>query len=362
MRILNTYISKEFFRYLGVTLAAFVALYLVGDFIEKVDDYIEHKAAVLDVIAYVMYGLPNVLFLMSPVAVLLATLLSLGTLSRNGELIAMKASGIPLSRIVFPIVAFTGSLALIIFWANDSILPYCNSKAEYYRHVRIEGKPSVVTLKQDKFWFRGPKGEIINIGIIDPEKDIPVCLDVTFYKLDEHFSLVERVDAEFMEWTGEGWELMNGMKYVFGRSVGTKTEKFDKLGVDIPEKPEDFKRMSKLSQEMTFGELKRYIERLKAEGYNPTKFIVDMHGKVSFTLANLVMVLVAIPFSLRSSRSGGMAVSVGICVAVAISYWIIYSFSISLGHAGRFPPFFSAWVANLIFGFAGLFMLMHTDK
>jgi len=362
MRLLNRYIATEFLRYLGITLSAFVVLFLVGDFIEKVDDYIEHNAAVLDVLGYVLYGLPNVLFLMAPVAVLLSTLLSLGMMSRNSEIIAMKSSGIPLVRIVYPVIVMAGLMSLVIFWANDNIIPYCNSKAEYYRRVKIEKKPSVMSLKQDKFWFRGPEGEIINIGIIDFEKEVPLCHDVTFYTLDERFTLTRRIDADLMEWTGSGWELVDGTIYIFNTKGGPNTRMFDRFSVDIPEKPDDFRRMSKLSQEMTFSELKGYIERLKAEGYNPTKYIVDMYGKVSFTLANLIMVIVAIPFSLRSSRSGGMALAVGICVVVAISYWIIYSFSISLGHAGRFPPLFSAWVANLVFGFGGLFMLMHTDK
>jgi len=362
MRLLNRYIGTEFMRYFGITLSAFVVLFLVGDFIEKVDDYIEHRAAVADVAGYILYGLPNIIFLMAPLAVLLSTLLTLGSLSRNSEIIAMKASGIPLSRIVFPILIFACFLSLVIFWANDSILPYCNSKAEYYRRVKIEKKPSAMTLKQDKFWFRGPRGEIINIGLIDFDKEVPVCHDVTFYTLDSHFSLTRRTDAKLMEWTGNSWELEDGVTYTFGKTGGKKFNKFDKLPVNIPEKPGDFKRMSKLSDEMTFSELKSYISRLKAEGYNPVKYVVDMYGKVSFTLANLIMVIVAIPFSLKSSRSGGMALSIGICVVVAISYWLIYSLSISLGHAGRFPPFFSAWVANLIFGFAGLFMLMHTDK
>jgi len=362
VRILTRYILREFVRNFSLALTAFVMLFVIGDFVEKIDDYMEHHAAAGDVAVFMLYQLPKVLFLMAPVAVLLGTLLTLGTLSRNGEVTAMKASGIPLSRVVLPIIAVAGCLSLFIFWANETIIPFCNSRAEYIRNVRINKMPAAPQLKHDKLWFRGPQGEIVNIGLVEFKGDIPICYEVNFYRLDAGFNLVERVDARFMFWTGEGWVLKDGTDYSFGGRTGIQAKRFVERPVDLPEKPDDFKRIEKLSDEMTLSELNRYVSKLRERGYNPVKYLVDLYGKTSFTLANIIMVIVAVPFSLRSNRSGGMAFNVGICIIIAISYWIIYSFSISLGHAGRFPPLFSAWVANLVFGFTGLLMLMQSDR
>lgn len=361
MSILTRYILREFLRNLGLALSAFVLLFLIGDFIEKVDDYIEFKAAAWDVVALILYQLPKVLFLMTPVAVLLATLLTLGGLSRNSEVLAMKASGIPLHRVVMPMFLVAAGLSAVIFWANESVIPRCNARAEYIRHVKIEKKPAAPELKHNKLWFRGPHGEIVNLGLVEFTKNVPVCYGVTFYKLDDAFRLTERVDAERMDWKDEGWTLKSGTVYDFSGGR-IRIDRFAEKRVDLPERPDDFRRVEKLSEEMTFTELKKYITRLREKGYNPLKYVVDLYGKTSFTLANIIMVIVAVPFSLRGSRSGGMAVSVGVCVIIAISYWLIYSFAISLGHAGRFPPLFSAWVANLIFGFTGLFMYISADR
>jgi lipopolysaccharide export system permease protein len=362
MTILTRYILREFTKNLALTLSAFVMLFQIGDFIEKVDDYIEHKAAVMDVVSLILYQLPKVMFLMTPVAVLLSTLLTIGMLSRNNEVVAMKASGIPLFRAVAPILAVAAGLSAVIFWANESVIPYCNTTAEYIKDVRIAKKPEAPALKHDKLWFRGPEGEIINLGLVEFKQNIPTCYSVTFYKLDDAFNLTERVDAAEMDWVDGGWVLKSGTVYGFGDTGRIKMTRFDEKKVNLPEGPEDFKRVDKLSDEMTYTELRKYITRLREKGYNPLKYVVDLYGKTSFTLANIIMVVVAAPFSLRGSRSGGMAVSVGVCVVIAISYWLIYSFSISLGHAGRFPPLFSAWVANLIFGFTGLFMYIHSDR
>ncbi|MBI5191528.1 MAG: LPS export ABC transporter permease LptG [Nitrospirae bacterium] len=362
MRILTRYILREFTRMLLVTLSAFVTLFLIGDFIEKVDDYVEHHAAVLDVAAFILYGLPNIVFLMTPVAVLLSTLLTLGMLSKNSEVIAMKASGIPLYRIAAPMFIVAVCLSAVIFWANETVIPYCNGKAEFTKTVKIEKRPPRPALKHDKLWFRGPKGEIVNIGLVEFVDDLPVCHGVTFYRLDGSFRLVERVDAALMEWVDGRWLLSNGTTYRFHEQGKIEIGSFVSEFVDLPERPDDFKMVERLSAEMNFSELKSYIERLRREGYNPLKYVVDMHGKVSFTLANIIMIIVAIPFSLKTSRSGGMAMGVGVCIVLAISYWLIYSFSMSLGHAGRFPPLFAAWLANMLFGATGLYLLLQKDR
>ncbi len=362
MKILNRYILKEFTRFLAITLSAFLVLFLIGDFIEKVDDYVEHKAQAVDVISYMLYQIPNIAFMVMPLAVLLSTLLSLGLLSKNGEIIAMKAGGLPLHRIVAPIFITALVLSGLLFWANQTVIPYCNAKAEYIKQVKIEKKPARPMLKHDKFWFRGPGGEVVNVGLVEFKSGAPTCYGVTFYRLDKDFNLYQRVDSERMDWEAGKWVLLKGISYDFKPGGGIQMKKFDRLAINLPEKPDDFKRVERLSEEMDFSELQNYIAMLHREGYNPVKYMVDLYGKVSFTLANLIMVIVAVPFSLRTSRSGGMALGVAICVVLAISYWFLYSFSISLGHAGRFPPLFAAWLSNALYCASGIYLYIQADR
>ncbi len=362
MKILHRYILREFARFFAITLSAFLVLFLIGDFIEKVDDFVKHKAAAADVIRYMLYELPNTAFLVMPLAVLLSTLLALGLLSKNGEIIAMKSGGLPLYRIVAPIFLAAAFLSGLLFWANETIIPYCNAKSGYIKQVKIDKKPARPALKHNKFWFRGPGGEVINIGLVDFKSGIPVCYGVTFYRLDNNFNLYQRVDSKTMDWEQGGWVLLKGITYDFKPGGGITMSRFDRLPVNLPERPEDFKRVERLSEEMDLSELQSYIARLRREGYNPVKYLVDLYGKVSFTLANLIMVIVAVPFSLKTSRSGGMALGVAICIILAISYWFLYSFSISLGHAGRFPPLFAAWFANALFCASGIYLYLQADR
>lgn len=362
MKILNRYILKEFSRFFVVTLSAFLVLFMIGDFIEKVDDYVNHQARAVDVISYMLYQVPNITFMVMPLAVLLSTLLSLGLLSKNGEIIAMKSGGLPLYRIVTPIFLTAMVLSGLLFWANQTVIPYCNARAEYIKQVDIDKKPASPVLKHDKFWFRGPGGEVVNVGLVEFKSGVPTCYGVTFYKLDKDFNLYQRVDSQRMVWEAGKWVLLKGVTYNFKTGGGIMMSNFDSMPVNLPEKPEDFKRVERLSEEMDFSQLRNYIAMLHREGYNPVKYMVDLYGKVSFTLANLIMVIVAVPFSLKTSRSGGMALGVAICIVLAISYWFLYSFSISLGHAGRFPPLFAAWLSNALFCASGIYMYIQADR
>lgn len=362
MKLLGRYTLAEFRRFFTITMSAFVLLFVLGDFLEKVDEYVQNKAAVWDVVKYMLYKLPYITFMVTPVAVLLSTLLALGMMSKNGEIIAMKASGIPLYKIVAPIFWTAVLMSGLILWANETVIPFCNAKAEYIRIVKIEKNTMKPSIKHDRLWFRGPNGEIVNINLIDFKDNLPYCYGVTMYRLDKEFRLTQRVDSNSMDWDGSKWILHTGTVYDFDSGGGLSVSRFNDQAINLPERPDDFRQIQRLSDEMNITELSRYIDRLKAEGYNSTKYSVDLHGKISFALANIIMVIVAVPFSLKTSRSGGMALGIGISILLAIGYWFLHSFAMSLGHAGRFPPFFAAWIANMLYCASGIYLLIVTDK
>ena len=116
--------------------------------------------------------------------------------------------------------------------------------------------------------------------------------------------------------------------------------------------------MKRSSEEMSYGELWTYIQKIQASGYNATRYLVDLHSKLSTPFLSFIMVLIGIPFALKTSRSGGVALSIGISVIIGFAYGVIYYIFISFGKSGVFPPLLSCWVPTLLFGLAGIFTLM----
>jgi lipopolysaccharide export system permease protein len=107
---------------------------------------------------------------------------------------------------------------------------------------------------------------------------------------------------------------------------------------------------------MGFRELRRFIRKLRQEGYDATRYETDLHGKIAFVFVSLILALIGVTFPLRSERSGGIAQGIGIGVVIGFSYWIVFAFTLSLGRSGTLPPVAAAWATNVILGLAALVM------
>jgi lipopolysaccharide export system permease protein len=120
---------------------------------------------------------------------------------------------------------------------------------------------------------------------------------------------------------------------------------------------EDFIRIQKPVNAMSFRELKDYIARLEAAGFKIRKHLVELYAKLSFPLVNLVMVLVAIPFALQSPR-GGRLYGIGLALAIMAGYLVVHYVALAFARADLLPPLIAAWTANVIFMGIGVSLLL----
>ncbi len=337
-------------------MCAIIVLYLIIELVENLDYFIEHKASFIHTVEYFVLKLPMIIFQTSPVTILLSTLLTLGVLSRNNELTAMKAGGISLYNITNPLLALTFFISIFILLGNETIVPYATQKFYHIKYVIIEKKPQKIFFKQDRVWFKVANNTIFNIQLLDAKNN--QIKGISIYKFDSDFILTERIDAKEMQYEKEGWRLINGVSKRFLKDGNIDIKQFDKEHIILDKTPEEFKEVVKKSEEMSFTELRDYIARLRQEGFNVTRYVVELYSKTAIPFVNFIMCLIAIPFALRSSRSGGIVMGIGISIIIAFIYWIIMSFGMSLGKGGILPPILAAWLANIIFSAAGAVMLL----
>lgn len=110
---------------------------------------------------------------------------------------------------------------------------------------------------------------------------------------------------------------------------------------------------------MGYAELRKYVKKIQSEGYDATRYITDMHGKIAFALVSIILVIIGISFSLmKTERSGGIMQSIGIGIIIGFSYWIVHAFALSVGRSGTIPPIISAWFANIVLGVASTIMFL----
>lgn len=355
MKIIDRYLIVEFSRNLLLIATCFVSLFLIIDFFEKTRMFLSNRAALQQVAAYFVFRIPMILSQILPAAVLLASLIACGYLSRHNEITAMKANGISLYRVSLPILLIAAGVCILVFLLSEWVTPYTNERAEHIRLIEVQKQKSMGSFKQDQIWYRGQKG-IYNFRLFDVQSR--TLRGITIYYLDHEMNLLTRLDAERGEWQEGHWLFHNILIVSFPTGEFPTMTKVASQVVDIPETPEDFKVVQKDVETMGYAELKRYISKLQTEGYDATRYIVDLQGKIAFPLVSLILAVIGISFSLRSERSGGIAQGVGVGVIIGFSYWLVFAFGMSLGRSGTLPPIIAAWFGNIIFGCASLWLLL----
>jgi lipopolysaccharide export system permease protein len=138
-------------------------------------------------------------------------------------------------------------------------------------------------------------------------------------------------------------------------------DRFQRMSVGIAERPEDLARAVRAPDDMTYDELKDYINRLAQSGVDVRRYWVDLYAKVALPFACLVMGLIGIAFGLRTGKTG-VLVWVGACVPLAFLYWVLLSLGFSLGRGGALPPLVAAWLPNALFAGGGLVALIRVRR
>jgi lipopolysaccharide export system permease protein len=355
MTVLDRYIAREFSKLFLVIMASFIALYLIIDFFGQIRMLLSNKATLSLMATYFFFGIPMIISITIPAVVLLAALMLFGTMSRHSEIVAMKANGISLYRTSLPVIVITCFICILAFLFSEFITPQTNRRAEYIRLVEIQKRSAAGTFKQNQIWYRGRQG-IYNFKMFDPAKNI--LQGITINDLSHDMDITMRIDAERAEWKDGKWIFHNLLITSFDRGAFPSVTRFAAKVIPLPEKPSDFKAVQEDAEKMGYLELRKYIEKIRQDGYDASRYLVDMYGKIAFSCLSLILAVIGISFSLRSERSGGITQSMGAGIIIGFSYWFVYAFSLSLGRSGTLPPLLSAWVANVLFGTAAVLLLL----
>jgi lipopolysaccharide export system permease protein len=350
LRLLDKYIIKEYVRFFVITSISFIALYLIVDFFEKIRMFLSNSATVTQMASYFLVSIPMIISLMLPAAVLLATLMTFSSLSKFSEIVAMKANGISLYRISLPVLLFAAVITVSLFFFTELITPAAMQKAEHIVIAEVQKQKTLGFFKQNEIWYHSDNA-IYNFKIFDVTKDTIRGIVINYINPD--FSLQGRIDAQRAEWKNGHWVFYNLLLTHFDSTNTPVLEWSKEKIIPLPEKPNDFKIMQKDVEKMGYFDLRKYVNKLQTEGYDATRYLVDLHGKLAFPFVTLILVLIGISFSTRSERQGGVMQSVGIGIIIGFSYWIVHAFSMSLGRSGILPAILSAWLANILFLAAG---------
>jgi LPS export ABC transporter permease LptG/LPS export ABC transporter permease LptF len=364
-RILDKYVVKEFLKIFFLVLTGFVVLILVFTVFDLLKDILSHDIGWSTVSEYLINLTPSMLYQITPLAVLIAVLVTFGVLNRNSEIIAMKASGISLYRLVIPIVLIAASLSASLFLFDQYYLPQANRRQEALRNI-IKGKPPQTVLRPEQNWIfgqphTGEPDRIFYYQFFDTGRN--EFANLSLFEFDPStFALTRRIFASRAVWNSEtdSWRFLNGwQRDINGANVSEFREFLKTSFEEIHESPDYFKKESKKAQEMNFGQLDRYIGDLSQSGFDTMRLRVELWHKMAYPLMAVVMAALAIPFALSMGRRGSLT-GIAVAIAVTLAYFVVDGLFGALGDVNYLPAALAAWSSDLLFGLVGGYLLLRT--
>jgi len=238
---------------------------------------------------------------------------------------------------------------------QEMLLPVLNERGEEVDRVKIRGQLPRHLQSRQRLWLRTSDTRFYRVEMLAPGSND--LYGVTVLELERDFRLRNRLDARRAHWSTGGWELSDGAVRDISRGGAVETVPFTWTAMDLSESIDDFIKVQRPVNSMSYRELSEYIARLEGAGFHVKKYVVELYSKLSYPLMNVVMVLVAIPLSLQAPR-GGRLFGIALAIGIMASYMVVHYVAIAFARADVLPPLVAAWTANIIFAGIGVSMFL----
>lgn len=347
--ILPVYLIGSFTGYAVGVMLAIITIFVTLDYISNTRrfDNVPMQNAGL----YYWYFLPWITQMTIPIVLLLASMFSIGKLAKNSELIAMKAAGISIRQLTFPLLFLGVLLSVGSFYGGEWILP----RANFERRLILDNlkDPLAAVTRKDKgiresrrnFYYFGTPTTMYIFGEFTtfPQRATGIGRE-TFWKN----RIVERISADEMVYDSTGWRFIRGVVRRFTDSSVTVLH-FDTLRDSVlSAKPIEMVARVKVKEELSYWELRGFVEAAKKRGEKVQKYMGEIEFKVAYPFMNFIVILLGIAVTARAGRKGG-AVLFGIGLLMMFLFWIISRFAIVFAQNGHLPTMLGAWIGNILF-------------
>ena len=361
--LLDAYIARQYLRILAMTTVGMLGLFYISTFIDMSDKVFKGQASIAMVGEFLFWSTPEFLSYVLALAVLLSALVTVGLLTKNSELIVMRACGISIYRTALPMVVFALAASAFLFGMEERVMATANQRADRLKHVIRTGSPQTFDVLNRR-WIVGNDGAVYHYQHYEPRRRELHTLMVFNFDPQSH-ALQSRMFVQKATYDPDRepggevpkWMISSGWKRQFDPKTQVSSfETLDHVGARF-EAADYFVTEAREPELMNFGQLRRYIVELKASGYNVLDHEVGLHRKIAFPFVTLVMTLIAVPFAVTTGRRGAMY-GIGVGIVLALVYWTMISVFAAFGQGGLIDPMLAAWAPNLIFGAAALYLLL----
>lgn len=357
IRILDRYIARDFLKLFGLIFVVLLAISRLVHLFEHLHRYLASEASTSIILNYYFYTLPRETLLVTPVALLIASFLTVGRLSHNMEFLAIQMARVHPLRATLPIILLTLGITLGLYVVQEEVTPKASETALRIRHERINKRTSPFhRTRNNDIWYLAGRTHILHIAFLDTRKGI--MQEISIFEFSPDFRLVQRTEARTARWRDGRWILSDARIRRFSEGeTEMQVVEVPEMPIQLKATPLDLARVEKQVEEMSYRELKRYIQRLTQSGVDARRYVADLVAKPAILAVNIIMALLGIVVAFRVGRQG-LLVQVGTCITAAFLYWLLFSLALPLARNEVLPPLLIVWIPNMIFGGGALLGLV----
>jgi lipopolysaccharide export system permease protein len=360
MKILDRYLIKQFVQTLLFAILAFALLFVVIDMMEKLGDILDQNVPTQIIIQYYIVFIPEIIRLMTPVALLLSSLFTAGKMANLNEMTAIKAGGVSLYRFMLPFIGTALLISIFSTYFGGYIVPMANK-----HRIFIEKN----YMKKDagyfgsNIFFQDSKTRIVSINYYELNSATANQVSIQDFNPNDKTKLLARTDAMRMTYDpkNEDWEMYQAVQRKFTDS-SEAIQKYPLLEFkDLNFKPQDVIKKQRKLDEMTLSDLSNFADDQFRTGNDPTPTMIEYHSRIAFAFASIVVVLFGLPIS-TNRRRGGLSIQLGINLLITFLYLVFMKISQAFGKSGILHPMLTAWLANFIFLIAAIYNIRRAEK
>ena len=360
MKLLDRYIAGTFLKLIVMTVLSFTVIFVTVNAFDHFSRWVDKDVTAMTFLRYYFYGLPYIIVLVTPIAVLICSLLLVAGMAKNNELTAMRASGVSIPRLFLPLMVVGFFISLFTLVVGDFVVADANYLQTQVKRVEIDGRDPINYLMRNDFAHKTLDGAIVEIGLFDGQHENISRAIVEWF--DDSLRVTRRVDAERLSYVDSVWTGLTAEERRFSPTGEMSYAIHDSLPLpEIRDTPEDFGSRRKSAAEMNVIQLWDHIGRIRAAGGNPTGDLVEFWLTLFFPFSTLIMVLVGAPLATNNPRSG-KSTSIGLAVLLGFIFFSLARFGQTLGHKGALQPIIAAALPEVIFIVLGIWLFRRAGQ
>jgi len=343
LKKLDWYIARKFLGTFFFAILLIMAIAVVLDYNEKMDNFAEHEAPTLAIVQYYLTFIPYMANMLAPLITFVACIFFTSKLAGNSEIIAILASGISFKRLLRPYMLSALFLGLLTFALNSYVIPVTSVPRLALLKKYYKDKDTKV---QSNNQFMVAPGEVAYFARFDRESATGNRFALERF---EGTKLRSRLTADQAVWQGnDTWHLTNYKIRDINERGETLTEGYS-MDTVVHVAPEDIIIGAHDMEKLTTPELGEYIEQQRSRGVgNIKEYEIEYHKRYAAIATSFILTFLGVCLSSKKIR-GGMGVNLGIGLVLAFTYIMFQTVSSSFAVSGSMSVILAVWLPNLVY-------------